>query len=243
MTRPGSDINDITETGADEEIDPEVESEQRLQQRWLWMLVIFYGIDLVICMLARFGKLYHTPEGLFITETLLSAVAICFGIINYKQLRPLFRWKGLVISKALVYGIAAIVFAIAVNMTIKWLNKSLFNQDTLYFSSFRHLQYPRLGIIFFVALLPAFFEELAYRGIILEGLFHLSEEKKAIFLSAIFFALIHMNFLSFFWLVPFAIWLGNVRSKEGTIWYSVLIHFCFNTTACIFEFYYGTGSI
>lgn len=219
-------------------IDHEFEEEQRRQRRWLWTIVIFYGIDLIICTLARFGKLYHTPEGLFITEGVLSAVAVVFAVINFKQLRSLFAWKGLVFSKALVYGVAAIILAIVVNMVIKWLNKSLFNQDTLYFRSFRHLPYPRLGIIFFVALLPAFFEELAYRAIILEGLFHLSEEKRAIFLSAILFALIHMNFLSFFWLLPFAIWLGNVRWKEGTIWYSVLIHFCFNITACLFEFYY-----
>ncbi|MEO6916391.1 MAG: CPBP family intramembrane glutamic endopeptidase [Chitinophagaceae bacterium] len=242
MARSGSDITESKQTltindEAVVSVDPDFEEEQRIQKRWLWMIITFYGIDLVICTLARFGKLYHSPEGLFITEGVLSAVAVVFGVINFKHLKPLFTCKRLVLSKAVVYGAAAILFAIAVNLAIKWLNKSLFNQDTLYFRSFRNLPYPRLGIIFFVALLPAFFEELAYRGIILEGLFHLSEEKKAIFLSAILFALIHMNFFSFFWLLPFAIWLGNVRWKEGTIWYSILIHFCFNITACLFEFY------
>jgi membrane protease YdiL (CAAX protease family) len=210
----------------------------RLQRWWVWMLILFYGTELTICTLARFGKLYHTPQGLFITEAVLSLLAIAAAAISFRQLRPLFSFRGLRLSKAIVYGFAAILFAIVINLTIRWLNKSIFNQDTLYFRAFQHLPFPRLGILLFVAVIPAFFEELAYRGVILEGLFHFSDEKRAVFMSAIFFAVIHMNFLSFFWLMPFAIWLGNVRWKEGTIWYSVLIHFCFNVTACLFEFYY-----
>lgn len=219
--------------------DPLTSGDQiRLQKRWLWILIIFYGSELTICTLARFGKLYHTPEGLFITEAVLSVMAIIAAAVCYREMKPLFAFKGLRLSKAIVYGFAAILFAIAINLTIRWLNKRIFNQDTLYFRAFQHLPFPRLGILLFVAVIPAFFEELAYRGVILEGLFHFSDEKRAVFMSAIFFAVIHMNFLSFFWLMPFAIWLGNVRWKEGTIWYSVLIHFCFNVTACLFEFYY-----
>ena len=223
----------------DEHQDPLISGDQvGLQKRWVWILTIFYGIELIICTLARFGKLYRTPQGLFITEVLLSVMAILAAAVCYRELKPLFSFKSLRLSKAIVYGFAAILFAIVVNLTIRWLNKSIFNQDTLYFRAFQHLPFPRLGILLFVAVIPAFFEELAYRGVILEGLFHFSDEKRAIFMSAIFFAVIHMNFISFFWLMPFAIWLGNVRWKEGTIWYSVLIHFCFNITACLFEFYY-----
>lgn len=223
----------------DELQDPLASGEHYREQRWwLYLLVIFYGIELTICTLARFRLLYHTPQGLFITESILSLITVVFVIICFKQIRHIFSFEGLRISKAIVYAFAAILFAILINFAIRWLNKSIFNQDTLYFRAFRHLPYPKLGILLFVAIIPAIFEELAYRGVILEGLFHLSEEKRAVFLSAIFFAVIHMNFLSFFWLLPFAIWLGNVRWREGTIWYSVLIHFCFNVTACLFEFYY-----
>jgi membrane protease YdiL (CAAX protease family) len=92
-------------------------------------------------------------------------------------------------------------------------------------------------MILLVAILPALFEELAYRGIILHNLLKLADEKQAIHISAFLFAIIHMSFISMFWLVPFAIWLGNVRTKEKTLWFSVLIHVCFNLTACLFEFY------
>jgi membrane protease YdiL (CAAX protease family) len=228
------------ETEEHQVLEQDSPDQARSQRWWLWMLIIFYGTELLICTLARFGILYHTTQGLFVTEVLLSVLALVAVAVSYRQLRPLFTFKGLRFSKAVVYGFAAILFAIVINLTIRWLNKSIFNQDTLYFRAFQHLPFPRLGILIFVAVIPAFIEELAYRGVILEGLFYFSDERRAILMSAIFFAVIHMNFLSFFWLMPFAIWLGNVRWKEGTIWYSVLIHFCFNVTACLFEFYnYG----
>jgi len=92
-------------------------------------------------------------------------------------------------------------------------------------------------MIFLVAFLPAIFEELAYRGVILFCLTKITFERQAILIAAFLFAVVHMSFISFFWLLPFAIWLGNIRLREKTIWYGIVIHFCFNLTACLVEFY------
>jgi len=88
-----------------------------------------------------------------------------------------------------------------------------------------------------VALQPAIFEELAFRGVMQEGLNKITDSRQAIFISAFLFTLLHMSFISFFWLMPFALWLGYIRMKEKTIWYGMIIHFCFNTTACFLEFF------
>jgi len=79
-------------------------------------------------------------------------------------------------------------------------------------------------------------EELAFRGILQEGLLKCIVPEQVVYVNAFLFAIIHMSLISFFWLLPFAIWLGKVRMKEGTIWYGVVIHFLFNTTACLLEF-------
>jgi len=83
--------------------------------------------------------------------------------------------------------------------------------------------------------MPALFEELGYRGYMLQTLLKVAEPDQAIYISAFLFAIIHMSFISLFWLIPFALFLGFVRIKEGTLWYGILIHFCFNLTACMFE--------
>lgn len=207
------------------------------RNKWLTILAIFYGIDLIICTIVNFFDYFRGLTWLFITEAVLALLTLIFISILWKDIRSLFQWKSFSFPKALVYATTAVLFAIVVNLMVKWLNKSIFEQDVYYYRSFRHLQYPKLGMITLVAFLPAIFEELAYRGVILHSLFKLADERQAIFISAFLFAVIHMSFISFFWLLPFAIWLGNIRWKEKTIWYGVLIHFCFNTTACVFEFF------
>jgi len=84
--------------------------------------------------------------------------------------------------------------------------------------------------------MPALFEELGYRGYLLQTLLKVADKEQAIYISAFLFAIIHMSFISLFWLIPFALFLGFVRTKENTLWYGVSIHFCFNLTACLFDF-------
>ncbi|MEO5999647.1 MAG: type II CAAX endopeptidase family protein [Chitinophagaceae bacterium] len=219
------------------EIEEEEEVDDEERTKWIRILITFYSIDFIICLMANLLHYFQGLNWLFIIEVVLAILTLIFVVIVRKDLKPLFKWESFTVPKALVYSFAAIMFSIIVNITIKWLNKNIFDENVYYYRSFRHLPYPRLGMILLVALLPAIFEELAYRGVILQSLFKIANERQAIFIAAFLFAVIHMSFISFFWLLPFAIWLGNIRWKEQTIWYGVLIHFCFNATACLFEFY------
>jgi uncharacterized protein len=215
----------------------EEEKQEREVKRWLMFIALFYGIDLLICTIVNFADFFRGLEWLIITDIVIAGITILFLLFIWKHIRHLFRWKAFTVAKLIVYTIAAIMFAVIVNLVIRWLNKNVFDEDVFFYYSFGHLAYPKLAMLAIVALLPAVFEELAYRGIILQGLLYAVDEKQAIFISAFFFAVIHMSFISFFWLLPFAIWLGNIRYKEGTIWYGIVIHFCFNATACLLEFY------
>jgi membrane protease YdiL (CAAX protease family) len=206
-------------------------------KKWLKLVGIFYGIDLVICAIVNFVHFFRGLEWLIITDVVIACITLLFLAFTWKNIQHLFQWKGFTVPKLMVYSITAVLFAIGVNLFVRWLNKNIYDQDVYFYYSFGHLAYPKLTMIVIIALLPAIFEELAYRGIILHGLLHVLDEKQAIFVSAFLFALIHMSFISFFWLLPFAIWLGNIRWKENTIWWGVVIHFCFNATACLLEFY------
>ncbi|MEJ7766607.1 MAG: type II CAAX endopeptidase family protein [Chitinophagaceae bacterium] len=215
----------------------EEEVDDQQHYKWLRVLSLFYGIDLLVCTGINFISYFHGIGWLLFTEVFLGTLTIVFIIFLWKDVKSLFTWRTYTLQKALVYAIAAVLFAVLVNTGVKWINQNIFHQEIYYYRSFRHLAYPKLAMILLVAILPALFEELAYRGIILQSLFNITEERQAIFMSAFLFAIIHMSFVSFLWLMPFAIWLGNIRLKENTIWYGVLIHFCFNVTACLYEFY------
>lgn len=203
--------------------------------KWLIVLSSLYGTDLVVCTLVYRTAYFRSLSWSVATELFLGMFALLFVWMLYRDLRHLFSWKKISLLKAAVYSGAAVLLAIVVNVAIKWVNYKLFQRDVHFYQSFVYLRYPKLAMIIRIVLLPAFFEEIAYRGVILESLLRLSDRRRAILIGAFLFAIIHMSFISFFWLVPFAVWLGNVRYREGTLWYGVFIHFFFNLTACLFE--------
>ncbi|MDR1147532.1 MAG: CPBP family intramembrane metalloprotease [Spirochaetaceae bacterium] len=75
-----------------------------------------------------------------------------------------------------------------------------------------------------MAIIPAFTEELLFRGLILDGLAGNYTKRKAIILSALFFGLIHLNpwqFLTAFCIGLFSAW---ICINTNSIWPSIYIH-------------------
>ena len=210
-------------------------AEQR--QNRLFLLAVFFGIHLTVCLISNFSPAAHSLIPLFMFDGVLSVVTIIYATILRKELLHLFRWAHFSVLKVLIYGSAAIAAAVLVNVSVKWLNRTIFDSESYYYYAFSHLKYAKLVTVLMVGLQPAIFEELAFRGVLQQGLNKVVDTKQAIFISAFLFALLHMSFISFFWLLPFALCLGYIRVKEDTLWYGVIIHFCFNTTACFLEFF------
>lgn len=86
--------------------------------------------------------------------------------------------------------------------------------------------------LIYVAVFPAFFEEIAFRGVIMQPLRKYGDWF-AIGISAVIFGLIHGNMTQ----MPFAIFagiaLGYVFIVTGSIWPSVIIHFFNNSLALV----------
>jgi membrane protease YdiL (CAAX protease family) len=215
---------------------PDIDDAVQRQSR-LVMLSFFFGVHLIVCLIANFSHDTHGLTTLFTFDAILSITTICYAIILRKELKHLLRWNNFSVLKVVGYGAAAIVAAIIVNYMVRWFNRSIFDSDSYYYFAFSHLKYAKLATILVVALQPAIFEELAFRGVLQQGLTRIVDVKQAIFIAAFLFALVHMSFISFIWLLPFALGLGYIRWKEDTLWYGFVIHFCFNATACFFEFF------
>jgi membrane protease YdiL (CAAX protease family) len=207
------------------------------KQRRLVSLAIFFAVHLAICLFSNFTKYTRGLIPLLIVDGVLSLFTLVYVLLFWVDIKKLFRWASFSIVKIAGYASTAIVGAIIVNYVVKWLNRTIFDTEFYYYSAFSHLKYAKLVTILTVAVQPAIFEELAFRGVMQEGLNKVTDSKQAIFISAFLFTILHMSFISFFWLMPFALWLGYVRMKEETIWYGMIMHFCFNTTACFLEFF------
>jgi membrane protease YdiL (CAAX protease family) len=199
------------------------------------LIAIFFVTDAGICAIANFVHFFHTLTWSIIIDASLAVIATSFFFDNRTLSRTVLLWHRFSIAKLLGYCVIAFVASILVSYTVEWLNRSLFSEEFSYYQVYAGHSYSIALTILFVAVMPALFEELAYRGFVLGKLLHVVDKKQAVFISSFLFAIMHMSFISLFWLVPFALWLGYLRVKENTLWYGVCIHFTFNFTACMIE--------
>ena len=207
------------------------------QNRTVTLLIIFYVLELIICGLVTFNESFKGLEASCIADIIMAVVAMVVFFILWKDVKGLLSWRNFSFKKAITYIGITILFSSVVQLSVSWLNRSLFNDEFYYYFAFSRFKYPLVLMLSVIALMPAIFEELAYRGFVMGGLLKLLDARQAIFLSSFLFALIHLSLISFFWLMPFALFLAYIRKKENTIWYGVLVHFVFNTITCLIEYY------
>lgn len=79
-----------------------------------------------------------------------------------------------------------------------------------------------------IALLPAIFEELIFRGIIQNGLVRRLGEVGALFMSAFLFALMHGSIQQFIYPFILGVILGWIAMRTGSTFSSMLVHFLNN---------------
>ena len=83
-----------------------------------------------------------------------------------------------------------------------------------------------------IAIIPAFCEEFLFRGLILDRLSRFGRAK-AIFISALLFALMHQNIGQIFYTFILGLVLGYIVVESGSIWGAIVLHFVNNFTQVI----------
>lgn len=79
-----------------------------------------------------------------------------------------------------------------------------------------------------VAVAPAVFEELAFRGVIFGLLGRSLEPRETILFSAVAFGLLHLSVPMLLTHVPLGIYLGWLRHRSGSLYPSIFAHFLHN---------------
>ena len=88
-------------------------------------------------------------------------------------------------------------------------------------------------LVLVVALGAPIIEELVYRGLILQALQSRLNDWLALLISALWFALIHLQPVQFFGLFAFALVLGICFQRTGRLGMSVYAHIAFNATGLL----------
>ena len=193
---------------------------------------VFYGLLLGLCLLSL--KLFtNLWTHLVFLNLPMSAITIFFFVLycpGYKKLMkwPYFSWRKLAAYCALAFSGSFLVY-----YSVEWINRTLFHFHEHHTMLYRQLKDMPVVKILLTAAFPAIVEEIGFRGYLLQNMLIVSNERQAVYITSFLFAILHLSFLSLFWLVPFAVLIGFVRIREKTIWYGVVVHFCFNLTSCL----------
>lgn len=89
-----------------------------------------------------------------------------------------------------------------------------------------------------LAVLPAIFEEVAFRGLMLTKLQRVCSPVQAMWVSAILFATIHFALLSLaIFLVPLGLLAAYLVRRTGSLWPAIWLHFAHNASVVAIELY------
>jgi membrane protease YdiL (CAAX protease family) len=197
----------------------------------------FYVIYLFICLTVKYTNWFASYDRLFWIEILIAVITIVFARANRISLKPVLRFNNFSWYTLVIVIMTAVIFSSLVNVFITQVNISIFGTNISLYEGYRIYQFPILLMFYSIALVPALFEELAFRGLLYNYLNTFLDERLVVMVTGFGFAAIHLNFFSLVWLIPFGIFIGSLRRKYNTLWYGIIFHFVFNITACLFDLY------
>lgn len=144
--------------------------------------------------------------------------------------RPFLAWCGLFVG---VFAALEVIAYFLPEMESDFMTKVL--------SSITHYPFFILGS----CLVPALFEELLFRGMLLGSLRHLLDKNTAVAITAGLFTFTHMQYewyLLLFNLLPLAVFLGYARTNTGSIWTGVFLHFVNNAASVLLPLWLDSTS-
>lgn len=187
------------------------------------------------------GFLIHPVDeggvpGLIIGLLSVAVVSTVFGWLHRDVLRPQFAGLGL-LSPIMVKGLLGLAGLLLVNLL--W-HGALWNlaSEELRKDMYKDVTglVPMVAArVFLICVMPAFFEEIGFRGLVQTWLMRVIDPWKAVALSAALFSAIHFSVLSSPYLFLVGALLAWTRWKSGLLFPGILLHFLHNLAVLWYE--------
>ena len=212
------------------------------------ILLIFLGISTVVsfllAILGSIGNLFTNSVAYEVAYELVYGVLyFCMFFIPmlfYKKFDKEYRFSQMPCKFKFSRHFPLILLAgLAINYAAAYVNSIVSALLGIDMSSLMLVDYPNgYHAYHFVldtikmAIIPAFCEEFLFRGLILDRLSRFGRAK-AIFISALLFALMHQNVGQLFYTFILGLVLGYIAVESGSIWGAIVLHFVNNLTQVI----------
>src|SRR5687768_852355 len=110
----------------------DLEAHSHRQGYWLTSMIVFFTLDLIICLIWKFNDELQTVQALLVADSLFAIIAIIWFAMMRKELWPVLRWNNFSYAKLALYSLIAIGSAYVVDIIVTWLNRSMFDSDISY---------------------------------------------------------------------------------------------------------------
>jgi len=191
---------------------------------WTYLAVVT-GSSLVCYLLFRDD---HPGLQLLFGSAALLVTTCILGAQHWPSLLVQARRFGLGRPAALI-GLLALVPMLAINYGYHaWLVHEAGLDYSEPLSRLRESGMSEAALVFFVCLLPALIEEVAFRGLVQHWLHVAVSPALAIVLASALFTVLHFSVFSAPYLFALGVVLGWVRWRTGSLYTCILIHFMHN---------------
>lgn len=202
-------------------------------------VLIFYGAMLVP-LLAGFGWSIHAGDTSLRVELMgaggLYAVIVIFGGYWWSEWSSWLRPPQALSRRLLLLIVAAPMVTLAGAGVLRFLATGLNLPHGSLTQPLRDAGWPVWWCFGWIALVPAWFEEIAFRGILLTKLQRVMNPVQAMWVSALLFGIIHYNLLGIaLFLVPLAVAGAWFTRRTQSLWPAIFIHFAHNAGVVAFE--------
>lgn len=206
-------------------------SSKNVNRLFLFLVVFFLAASLLLGFVDL--SFLPLPLRLMISQALIFVPSFVYcklrrvklkEMIPFRRMRPSV-WILVVVCTYLMYPLLIVLNAISLFFVESGTADLM---DTVSQGGF-------LMMTLLTALLPAFVEEFVFRGILFST-YKRSKFLPAVFLSALLFGCMHMNFNQFLYAFALGIYLALLVEATGSIFSSMLAHFTINFTSVVMTF-------
>lgn len=203
---------------------------------WMFLITILLHIGLVLAMsFTAFGEKLPLAGNFILSEAVIVVPALLFLLLTGRndERNPLDKlgFHKMKISSAgmlVLYAFLLIPLATLCNAI-----SMLFVENRVVSISSEILGMGLPAMLFFTAINAPFCEELVFRGVIYRTCRERSGAWKALWLSAILFGLMHMNFNQAGYAMVLGLGLALALEATDSLWGSMIIHFVFNASSSL----------
>ncbi|MEP0265295.1 CPBP family intramembrane glutamic endopeptidase [Dokdonia sp.] len=209
-------------------------------EKSVYAIIAFYVAFLVLAIVNNtvFATDYSFTSEVII-EVAFIVITLGFCFLDWRAIIRLYIIRDIDVKGILMTLLIPIGSAVVVYYGIDWINEALGEYgDSNMFAEYVAYENSLFWAIFFIAILPPIFEELAFRGFLFNELRKVSSVQVTIIGTSFLFALVHFSLISFIWIFPFGIFLGYLRQRYQTLWLGMIVHFIHNFLVLMLDYYF-----